>query len=105
MGTIIVESRAGVQTSLNAEFSRNVMEILRDGGVDEILALCGGTCSCSTCHIIVDTAFSGLLPPMTRDEDDLLDSSEHRTPTSRLACQIVFNEKIDGLRVKVAPED
>lgn len=42
---------------------------------------------------------------MRPDEDDLLDSTEHRTPTSRLACQIVFSEKIDGLRVKVAPED
>lgn len=105
MGTIIVESRAGVQTSLNAEASRSLMEILRDGGVDEILALCGGTCSCSTCHVIVDSAFADLLPPMRPDEDDLLDSTEHRTPTSRLACQIVFSEKIDGLRVKVAPED
>jgi 2Fe-2S ferredoxin len=105
MGTILVENRAGVETTLNAEVSRNLMEIMRQGGVDEILALCGGTCSCSTCHVIVDPAFVDRLEPMGSDENDLLGNTEHRTPTSRLACQIVFNDRMDGLRVKVAPED
>jgi len=105
MGTILVENRAGVETTLKAEFSQNLMEVMREGGVSEILALCGGTCSCSTCHVIIDPAFVDRLDPMGSDEHDLLDNSEHRSPTSRLACQIVFKETMDGLRVKIAPED
>lgn len=105
MANIIVESRSGVESSIVAEPSHNLMEIMRDGGVEEILALCGGTCSCSTCHIIVDPDFVDRLEPMSSDENDLLDNSEHRAATSRLACQIVFKDSMDGIRVKIAPED
>jgi 2Fe-2S ferredoxin len=60
------------------------MEIIRDFGVDELLALCGGFCSCSTCHVHVDPAFADRLPPMNEDENNLLDSSDHRDEQSRL---------------------
>ncbi|MCL6692355.1 2Fe-2S iron-sulfur cluster-binding protein [Pseudomonas sp. R3.Fl] len=105
MGILIVENREGELMTLQAEASQTLMEIMRSGGVDEILALCGGTCSCATCHVIVDPAFADRLEPMGADENDLLDSSEHRTPTSRLSCQVVFREELDGLRVTLAPED
>lgn len=105
MGTIIVESRSGCETTLQAEPSHNLMEIMREGGIEEILALCGGTCSCSTCHVVIDPAFVDRLEPMGADENDLLDNSEHRVPTSRLACQVVFKDSLDGIRVKIAPED
>jgi 2Fe-2S ferredoxin len=105
MGTIIVESRNGAETTLQAEPSKNLMEIMRASGIEEILALCGGTCSCSTCHIVVAPEFADRLAPIGADENDLLDNSEHRAPTSRLACQIVFEDSMDGMRLKIAPED
>jgi 2Fe-2S ferredoxin len=91
--------------TLQAEASQNLMEIMRSGGVDEILALCGGTCSCATCHIFVDPEFADRLEPMGADENDLLDSSDHRCATSRLSCQVIWRDELDGLRVTLAPED
>jgi 2Fe-2S ferredoxin len=81
------------------------METIRDAGMDELLALCGGCCSCATCHVHIDPAFPGLLPPMSEDEDDLLDSSDHRNGTSRLSCQMALTNDLNGLRVTIAPED
>ena len=78
---------------------------LRDGGVDELLALCGGCCSCATCHVIVDPDDFGRVGPPGEDESDLLDSSAERTPTSRLSCQIPFGPALDGLKVRIAAED
>lgn len=81
------------------------MEAIRDNGVDELLALCGGCCSCATCHVIVDAGWADGLPPMSADENDLLDSSPHRQPTSRLSCQLLFEAIADGLTLTIAPED
>jgi 2Fe-2S ferredoxin len=53
----------------------------------------------------VDAAFMDLLPPMSRDEDDLLDSSSDRDASSRLSCQIPFTAALDGLKVRIAEED
>ena len=93
------------ERELEGEVGLSVMEIARDAGVDEILALCGGCCSCATCHVHVDPAFADRLPPISEDENDLLDSSSDRTATSRLSCQIQFTSALDGLRVTIAPED
>ena len=81
------------------------MEAIRNSGIDELLALCGGCCSCATCHVHVDQAFAGLLPPLGEDESDLLDSSQYRNDTSRLACQLICGPETDGLRVTIAPEE
>jgi 2Fe-2S ferredoxin len=105
MGILIVENRAGEQMTLQAEASQTLMDIMRAGGVDDILALCGGTCSCATCHVIIAPEFADRIKPMGDDENDLLDGSERRTPTSRLSCQVIFNDELDGLRVTIAPED
>ena len=105
MAKLIVVGRDGDETQLDAETGLSVMEIIRGGGVDDLLALCGGCCSCATCHVYVDPAFAGLIPPVSEDENDLLDSSDHRNEQSRLSCQISFTDAIDGLRVTIAPED
>jgi 2Fe-2S ferredoxin len=81
------------------------MEALRDAGVEELLAICGGCLSCATCQIYVDESATGQLPEMSEDESDLLDSSEHRQPNSRLSCQIPVTDEMEGLRIQVAPED
>ena len=105
MPTLIVVDREGTERAVDAESGLTVMEAIRDNGFDELLALCGGCCSCATCHVHVDPAFRDRLPPMGEDEDDLLDSSDDRDEFSRLSCQIPFTDDLDGLKVRIAAED
>jgi 2Fe-2S ferredoxin len=105
MPEIIVTTREGATAPLTVKAGVTLMEALRDGGHDELLALCGGCCSCATCHVYVAPEFLPLLPKMSDDEDELLDSSSHRNETSRLACQIKVTDKLTGLRTTIAPED
>lgn len=105
MPKLIVTSRDGEEREIEAVSGQTVMENIRDNGFDELLALCGGCCSCATCHVQVDPEFFAQLPAMDEDENDLLDSSEHRIETSRLSCQIEMSEALDGLKVTIAPED
>ncbi len=103
--TLIVHSRDGEETRIDGEVGLSVMENIRAGGIDELLALCGGCCSCATCHVYVDAGCLDRLPALGDDENDLLESSSHRRPNSRLSCQIPFTKALDGLRVTVAPEE
>ena len=105
MPKLIVELRDGEERVLEGEAGLSVMEVIREGGIDELLALCGGNCSCATCHVHVDPAFADLLKSMGEDEDDLLESTSDRDATSRLSCQVKFRPALDGLRVKIAEED
>ena len=105
MPKLIVTTRAGDQVAIDAAAGLSVMEIVRDAGFDDQFALCGGCCSCATCHVYVDPAFVDRLPVMGDDENDLLDGSDHRQATSRLSCQVPFSEAMDGLAVRIAPAD
>ena len=105
MPSLIVVDREGTAHALEAENGLTLMEVIRDNGFDELLALCGVCCSCATCHVHVDPDFLGRLPAMSMDEDDLLESSDHRAANSRLSCQLPFTGDLDGLRVTIAPED
>lgn len=105
MPKLIVVTRNGEARAVDSEVGLSVMEVIRENGFDELLALCGGCCSCATCHIYVDPAFAERLPRIESDENDLLDSSNNRRAESRLSCQLVFSENLDGLRVAIAPED
>ena len=105
MPKLVIVNRAGEEKAVDVASGLSVMEAIRDAGFDEMLALCGGCCSCATCHIHVDAAFADKLPAMSEDENDLLDSSDHRDATSRLSCQIHINDALDGLKVRIAAED
>ncbi|NYT40652.1 2Fe-2S iron-sulfur cluster binding domain-containing protein [Sphingomonas sp. R-74633] len=105
MPKLIVVTRDGEERAVMGEAGLSVMEVIRESGFDELLALCGGCCSCATCHVHVDPEFAAKLPKMSMDEDDLLDSAGDRDATSRLSCQIPFTDELDGLRVKIAEED
>jgi len=105
MPQLIVVNRAGEESAIEVKDGLTVMEAIRDNGFDELLALCGGCCSCATCHVHVDPAFKDRLPAMSEDEDDLLESSDHRDENSRLGCQVPFTADLDGLRVTIAQED
>jgi len=105
MPQLVVVTRDGAERTVEGESGLSVMEVIRDAGFDELLALCGGCCSCATCHVHVDPAFADKLSPMSEDENDLLDSSDHRDETSRLSCQLTLNDDLDGLKVTIAAED
>ena len=105
MPKLTVVTRTGEVRDVEGQTGMSVMQIIRDAGFDELLALCGGACSCATCHVHVDPAFADRLPPMGEDENELLSSSEHRDEWSRLSCQIPFVAALDGLKVRIAEED
>lgn len=102
---ITVITQAGETRGIEAPAGHTLMEAIRDAGFDEMMALCGGCCSCSTCHVYVDDSFKDKLPALTESESDLLDMSDHRTPRSRLSCQIDLTDDLAGITVTLAPED
>jgi 2Fe-2S ferredoxin len=105
MPQITVVDQSGSESGVEAPVGRTLMEVIRDNGFDELLALCGGCCSCATCHVFIDPAFFDALPKMSEDENDLLDSSTHRNEYSRLSCQVPITDALAGLKVTIAPED
>jgi len=100
-----VTTRSGSERQVEVAGGQSLMEALREQGFDDILAICGGCCSCATCHVHVAPEDFVRLAPMGADENDLLDSSEHRVATSRLSCQIPLTEELRSLRVRIAPAD
>ena len=105
MARLTVTTRGGETRDVEGRPGLSVMEIIRDNGFDELIALCGGCCSCATCHVHFAPEWTAKLPPMSDDENDLLDSSNHRVARSRLSCQITFGDDLDGISVTIAPED
>ena len=105
MPKITVVDQEGNARDVEAANGRTLMETIRDNGFDELLALCGGCCSCATCHVHIDAAFADKLPKMSEDENDLLDSSDHRNEFSRLSCQVPISDAVDGMTVTIAQED
>jgi 2Fe-2S ferredoxin len=105
MPRVTVITRSGQEHSFEANANSSVMEAIRDKGIDELAAICGGCCSCATCHVHVDPVFAARLPAMSEDENGLLEGSGHRQANSRLSCQIRVADAPDGLRVTIAPEE
>jgi ferredoxin, 2Fe-2S len=104
MSQLNIVTREGKRISIEAQPGLSLMENIRDSGIDELLALCGGCRSCATCHVYVDPNYFPSTGERSEDEDELLNGSDHRQPNSRLSCQIEFSEKLDGLLVTIAPE-
>ena len=104
MPTLNVIARSGEFHSFQSESGVSVMEAMRNNGIDEVLALCGGCASCGTCHVYVDARFLQDLPPLSPEEHELLAGSEHHKPESRLSCQLRLTDALDGLTVMIAPE-
>lgn len=105
MVQITIIKRDGDTVVANGTSGHSLMEAIRDAGIDELTALCGGCCSCATCHVHIDPAFIDKLPPIGEDENDLLDSSDDRDGTSRLSCQIPVTDALEGLSLRIAAED
>lgn len=105
MPKIIYRRLDGTVTELEVDNGYSVMEGAIDGGVDGIVAECGGACACATCHAYVDQTWLGKLPAMDDMEDAMLDAAYERRDNSRLTCQIEVSDGLDGLVVTVAEND
>jgi 2Fe-2S ferredoxin len=90
----------GARDTLEVVSGKTVMLGAVSHGIDGIVAECGGNCMCATCHVFVEAEQLALLPPMSDDEDALLDgTATDRRPNSRLSCQIKMAPALDGLVV------
>ena len=104
MHLLKVVDRDGKEHALEAKVGVKVMEILRD--VDYgVAAICGGMCSCATCHVYVDHDWQTKLPAPLSDERELLGELSHYRDNSRLSCQVEMTEALSGLRVTIAPDE
>ena len=101
---IIVTDREGSVQEAEGEPGLKLMEAIRDLD-DSVDAICGGLCSCATCHVYVDSEWLSKLPAIEDDEEELLDSLENRQSNSRLSCQIELNAELDGITLTVGPEE
>jgi ferredoxin, 2Fe-2S len=90
--------RDGTRREVDAPLGLSVLEIAHKHGID-IEGACEGSLACSTCHVIVDAEWFELLKDATEDEEDMLDLAFGLTKTSRLGCQIIMTEELDGLTV------
>ncbi|MEM7618816.1 MAG: 2Fe-2S iron-sulfur cluster-binding protein [Pseudomonadota bacterium] len=99
---IYVTDLEGKEHTLDAVEGWRVMEIIRDHGLP-IKAECGGACACATCHVYVDEDWMGKIAEMNEEEEYMLDDAFELEDNSRLSCQIIMSEQLDGLKVKIAP--
>jgi 2Fe-2S ferredoxin len=92
--------RDGTPKEVDAPLGLSVLEIAHKHGVD-IEGACEGSLACSTCHVVVDPSWYAKLAEATEDEEDMLDLAFDLQETSRLGCQIIMTEALDGLVVKL----
>jgi ferredoxin, 2Fe-2S len=90
--------RDGTRREVDAPLGLSVLEIAHKHGID-IEGACEGSLACSTCHVIIDAEWYELLKEASEDEEDMLDLAFGLTKTSRLGCQIIMTEELDGLTV------
>jgi len=105
MGKIVVTDRAGERHEIDVQPGTSLMEPLRelDNGIE---ALCGGMCSCATCHVFIEPQWFAKLEPAQDDELELLEETEtYRDDASRLSCQVVFRDELEGMTFEIAPEE
>ena len=105
MARFIVETRNGTQTEIIGKDGVSLMKLIRRAGIDELVAQCGGSCACATCHIYVTWPEGVKLEEMGPAEGRMLSTASDRNITPRLSCQIKFDASLDGLHVCIAPED
>jgi 2Fe-2S ferredoxin len=104
MPLVRVIDRDGTERQLDAPSGATLMEPLRDMD-DGVAAICGGMCSCATCHVYVDAEWLSKLPAAMSDETDMLGDLTSRQDNSRLSCQVVLNDALSGVKVTIAPEE
>jgi ferredoxin, 2Fe-2S len=100
MPTMVFIDRDGTAREVEAPLGLSVLEVAHRHGID-IEGACEGSLACSTCHVIVDPEWYDLLNEASEDEEDMLDLAFNLSRTSRLGCQIIITEELDGLTVSL----
>jgi 2Fe-2S ferredoxin len=102
---MLVTDRDGVVHEVDGQTGLKLMETLREFDYG-VTAICGGLCSCATCHVYVKPDWMSRLPAPQSDEKELMVELQHYEPdTSRLSCQVEFTDALDGLELTVAPDE
>jgi 2Fe-2S ferredoxin len=105
MAKILVKDRDGIEHEIEGQLGMKLMQTLREYDYG-VTAICGGLCSCATCHVFVDPECIPRLPAPQGDEKELLVELQHYDPArSRLSCQVDFRAELDGLRLQIAPDE
>lgn len=102
MPHIVVTDRDGSTDTLEYKEGDVLMEVLRNRGYENIIALCGGVCACATCQVYIDEMWLPKLPEIQEAEDEMLQFSESYESNSRLSCQIELDASMDGLSLTIA---
>ncbi|MFC6634364.1 2Fe-2S iron-sulfur cluster-binding protein [Microbulbifer taiwanensis] len=105
MPTILVTDLAGESSPVDVDSGQSLMEALRDNGFDDIEAICGGCCSCASCHVYLKGDWFERLGPRGEDEDMLVSSVDAFRDNSRLSCQIQVTEELEGLQIQIAEQE
>jgi len=95
----------GIHHAIEVDNTTSLMEAAFDEGLPGMAAECGGACSCATCHVYVDPEWYDKLDPVDELEDYMLDVAYERKDNSRLACQIVMTDELDGIELEIADND
>jgi 2Fe-2S ferredoxin len=103
MVKIVVTDRAGATHIIQGDPGNGLMEALRDSNMD-LEATCGGSCSCATCQVFVDPFWASKLPAPGPGEIELMqETSCYKADSSRLSCQVILKDELDGIAVTLAP--
>jgi enolase-phosphatase E1 len=102
--SFILETRNGTRQEITGKAGVSLMKLIRRAGIEELVAQCGGSCACATCHVYVTLPQGVEAPSAGAGETRMLAAASHRRISSRLACQIKFDDAFDGMEVLVAPE-
>lgn len=105
MPTILVTDLSGESSSVEVDSGQSLMEALRDNGFDDIEAICGGSCSCASCHVYLQGDWFGRIGPRGADEELLVSSVDAFREHSRLSCQIQITDEMDGLEIAIAVQE
>jgi 2Fe-2S ferredoxin len=101
MVKIIFVKPNGEQTEVEAEVGQSIMEAALNNDIDEVLAECGGSMSCATCHVHIDAEWSARIEPKTDIESELVDCAIDPDEYSRLSCQVFIRDDYDGMVVNL----
>ena len=96
---------SGDQITVDAFADMTLMEVALCNDIPGIVGLCGGICSCATCHVYIDDAWIDRLPAPSEEERDMIDGLDNGRTNSRLGCQVTVTEALNGLVVSVAEVD
>ncbi|GAA1936447.1 2Fe-2S iron-sulfur cluster-binding protein [Nocardioides hwasunensis] len=102
MPKIVFVSSDGSEETVAVDAGTSIMSAAQQHGIEGIVADCGGSCSCATCHVYVEQELADRFDPVGQFEDELLDTTAcERLCNSRLSCQLVMGDHVDGVRVEI----